>query len=82
MVQVLSIHYEYGTLKPAKVILRRGWGKRESNGGDEPNWGILYHIWKCNSETHTHYYYILVKMLSHLLGVRTKEKKKRSSFRR
>jgi hypothetical protein len=27
--------YEYGTLKPAKVILRRG--KRENNGGDEPN---------------------------------------------
>jgi hypothetical protein len=32
--------YEYGTLKPAKVILRRG--KRENNGGDEPNWGTFY----------------------------------------
>jgi hypothetical protein len=30
------------TLKPIKVILRRGRGKRENNGGDEPNWGTLY----------------------------------------
>jgi hypothetical protein len=35
--------YEYGTLKSVEVILRRGWGRgRENNGGDEPNWGILY----------------------------------------
>jgi predicted DNA-binding antitoxin AbrB/MazE fold protein len=27
MVQVLSIHYEHGTLKPAKVISRRGGGR-------------------------------------------------------
>jgi hypothetical protein len=32
----LSI-YEYGTLKPVEVILRRGRGKRENNGSDEPN---------------------------------------------
>jgi hypothetical protein len=31
--------YECGTLKSVKVILRRGEGKRENNGGDEPNWG-------------------------------------------
>jgi hypothetical protein len=25
--------YEYGTLKPAEVTIRRGEGKRENNGG-------------------------------------------------
>jgi hypothetical protein len=25
--------YKYGTLKPVEVILRRGRGKRENNGG-------------------------------------------------
>jgi hypothetical protein len=34
--------YEYGILKPVEVILRRGRGKREKNGGDEPNQGTLY----------------------------------------
>jgi hypothetical protein len=29
--------YEYGTLKPIKVILRRERWKREDNEGDEPN---------------------------------------------
>jgi hypothetical protein len=33
--------YEYGTLKPIEVTLRR-WRKRENNGGDESNWGTLY----------------------------------------
>jgi hypothetical protein len=33
--------YEYGTLKPVDVILRRGWEKRENNGGGEPKGGIL-----------------------------------------
>jgi hypothetical protein len=33
--------YEHGTLKPAEVILR-GMARRENNGGDEPNWGIIY----------------------------------------
>jgi hypothetical protein len=31
---------EHGTLK--YVILRRGRGRRENNGGDEPNWGSMY----------------------------------------
>jgi hypothetical protein len=35
-------NYEYGTLKPVKIILRRRKGKRENNGGNEPNWGTLY----------------------------------------
>jgi hypothetical protein len=34
--------YEYGTLNPVEVILRRGRRKRENNGGDEPNWSTLY----------------------------------------
>jgi hypothetical protein len=33
--------FEYGTLKPVKVILRRGRKKRENNGEDEPNQDIL-----------------------------------------
>jgi hypothetical protein len=30
--------YESGTLKPVKVILKRGRGRRVNNGEDEPNW--------------------------------------------
>jgi hypothetical protein len=33
--------YEYGVLKAFEVILRRERGKRENNGGDEPNQGTL-----------------------------------------
>jgi hypothetical protein len=29
--------YEYGTLKPIKVISRRGRRERENNGGNGPN---------------------------------------------
>jgi hypothetical protein len=36
--------YEYGTLKPVKVILRRGRGKK--NGGDEPNWGYSMCVYR------------------------------------
>jgi hypothetical protein len=43
--------YEYGTLKPVEVILRSRWGKRENNGGDEPNQVHCKHIWKCHNET-------------------------------
>jgi hypothetical protein len=43
--------YEYGALKPIKVTLRRGRGKREWNGGNEPN-GIQYmHIRKCHKQS-------------------------------
>jgi hypothetical protein len=42
--------YEYGTLKPAKVILRRERGKRENNGEDEPNGVHCMYIWKCHNE--------------------------------
>jgi hypothetical protein len=34
--------HEYGTLKPVEVILRRGKEEEEDNGGDDPNWGMLY----------------------------------------
>jgi hypothetical protein len=34
--------YEYGTLKPVEVILRRGWGKNKNNEGDKPNLRTLY----------------------------------------
>jgi hypothetical protein len=30
--------WEYGALKTVKVILK---SRRETNGGDEPNWGTL-----------------------------------------
>jgi hypothetical protein len=33
--------YEYGTMKPVKAILRRGWGRRNNNGGDEANLGTI-----------------------------------------
>jgi hypothetical protein len=29
--------YEYGTLKPVKVTLRKGRKKKENNGRDKPN---------------------------------------------
>jgi hypothetical protein len=34
--------YKYGTMKPVEVILRRGRGKRENNGENEPSPGMLY----------------------------------------
>jgi hypothetical protein len=40
----------YNTLKPANVILRGGWGKRESNGGDEPNLVTLFIVWKYHNK--------------------------------
>jgi hypothetical protein len=33
---------EYGALKHAEVIVRKGWGGRENNRGDEPKWGTTY----------------------------------------
>jgi hypothetical protein len=34
--------YEYESLKPVKVILLRGRGKRDNSGGDEPHQDTLY----------------------------------------
>jgi hypothetical protein len=34
--------YRHGILKSVEVVSRRGGGKRENNGGDEPNWGTSY----------------------------------------
>jgi hypothetical protein len=33
--------YEYGTLKPVNVILRKEKRQRENNGGDEPKSSTL-----------------------------------------
>jgi hypothetical protein len=30
--------YEYGTLKPVEVTLKRKCGRRENNGRNKPNW--------------------------------------------
>jgi hypothetical protein len=43
---------EYGTLKPEK---------RESNGEDESNWGIIYVYMETSQQPPTYYYHILIK---------------------
>jgi hypothetical protein len=48
-------------LKPVKVILRRGRGKREKNKGDEPNWGTLYAYVEMSQETPLYDYCKLIK---------------------
>jgi hypothetical protein len=55
--------YEYGTLKPFKVILRRGKGKRENNGGDEPHRGTLGAYTEMLQQNSLYNYYILIKTL-------------------
>jgi hypothetical protein len=42
--------YEYGTLNPIEVILTRRRGKKNKNGGTEPNRGTLYAYMKCRNE--------------------------------
>jgi hypothetical protein len=42
--------YEYGTLKPVEIILRRGREKSDNNRMNLT--GVHYmHIWKCHNET-------------------------------
>jgi hypothetical protein len=41
--------YEYGTLISVAAILRKGRGKRENNGGDEPYMHCI-HIWQYHNE--------------------------------
>jgi hypothetical protein len=43
--------YEYGTLKPVEVILRRRLGKRENREGMNQLEVHCMHIWKCHNET-------------------------------
>jgi hypothetical protein len=43
--------YKYRTLKPMKVILRRGRGKRENNGRMNQAGIPCMQIWKCHNET-------------------------------
>jgi hypothetical protein len=63
--------YEYGTLKPVKVILKSGKEKRENNvGGREVmnHTGLhCIHIWKYRNET-----YLLIKIFK---NQKTKYKK-------
>jgi hypothetical protein len=58
--------YEYGTLKPFKVILRSG--ERENNGGDKPTQGTLYTYMKIHIMIIIVYnYYILRKTLKNIV---------------
>jgi hypothetical protein len=57
----LHIH-EYGTLKPAEVILRRERGKKENNGRDEPNWGTVCVCMEMLQQNSLYNYYELRKM--------------------
>jgi hypothetical protein len=43
--------YEYGILKPVKVILRRGVGKRENDGEMNQSRIQYMYIWNCHNET-------------------------------
>jgi hypothetical protein len=44
--------YEYGTLKPAEVILRKGRGKWEKMEEEMNKTRVHYmHIWKSHNET-------------------------------
>jgi hypothetical protein len=43
--------YEYGTLKPVKVILRRGGERGRIMEGMNQAWVYCTHIWKCHKGT-------------------------------
>jgi hypothetical protein len=53
--------YEYGTLKPVKVILRRRREKRENNGGGETKWAHCYAHIEMPQRSSLYNYYILIK---------------------
>jgi hypothetical protein len=55
--------YEYGMLKPVEVILRNQKWKKENNGGDESNWGILYEYVEKLQQNPLYHYYVLIKTL-------------------
>jgi hypothetical protein len=48
--------YEYGTLKPVKVM------EEGENGGDEPNQSTLHPYMVCHNKNSLYDYYILIKM--------------------
>jgi hypothetical protein len=55
--------YDFVNLKSAKVILRRGRGKRENNGGDEANCSMLYtYIEVLLKKTTLYNYSVLIKI--------------------
>jgi hypothetical protein len=49
--------YEYGTLKPIQVILRRGRKKRKKIEGMNQTGIYNTHIWKCYIDTHVQLLY-------------------------
>jgi hypothetical protein len=46
--------YEYGTLKLAKAIFKKGKGKRENNGGNETKWATLYAYMEISEQNPLH----------------------------
>jgi hypothetical protein len=58
---LLSLKLE-GKWKLVEAILRRGIGKRDNNGGDEPNLGTLHKNMEMSQQTLLYDYYILIKM--------------------
>jgi hypothetical protein len=53
--------YEYGTLKPVEVILRKRRGKQAVSRGDEPKQGTLYIYMEMLQPPPSYKYYILIK---------------------
>jgi hypothetical protein len=53
---------ENGTLDSVEVILRRGKGKRENNGQDEPNQASLHAYMEMSQQNPLYNYYKLIKM--------------------
>jgi hypothetical protein len=53
--------YEYGTSEPVQVILRRGRGKREKNGGNEPLLDIIYVYVEMSQRNSLYNHHILIK---------------------
>jgi hypothetical protein len=55
MAHAFCIQYEYGTLNPVEVILRKG--------RDKPNRGALYTHMEMSQQNLLYNYYILIKTL-------------------
>jgi hypothetical protein len=54
--------YEYGTLKPVDVMLRTECGRRENNGGDEPNERQRQREREMSHQNSLYNYQMLIKM--------------------
>jgi hypothetical protein len=60
MAEVLSIHVEYGTLKPVQAILRKG-GEEGEQWRDEANRGAWYAYMEMSQWDPQYNRYILIK---------------------